>query len=706
MATELGKAYVQIIPSAKGIKSSVEKEMNGVGEASGTTVGGGLVSTIKKIIGVAAIGTALKAAITEGADLEQSIGGIETLFKESADKVKANAAEAYRTAGMSANEYMELTTSFSASLLQSLGSDTAKAADIADMAMTDMSDNANKMGTNMEDIKNAYQGFAKQNYTMLDNLKLGYGGTKTEMERLLADAKEITGVEYDIDNLADVYSAIHVIQGELDITGTTAKEAASTISGSFNSMKAAFKNVLGELTLGMDVSDSLKALATTTTTFLIGNLLPAIWNVLSSLPGALVSFVGALIPQVATALSQGVPKLITGILTAMRTGIPRLLQQANAWIDQIAIAIETKLPEMMAQGSKLLTHFINGVRASFPQLASMAGELISNLVTAIVTYLPQVLTGIQSAISALLPQISALHGEIFANLKTTLDQNLPILLQEGVTMITNLVNGFLQGLPQVITMAGQMVSNFLNAILPQLPTIMQAGADLLINLLNGIINNLPQIVGAIAQVIAQIVTTIGQNLPQILQSGITILGQLQAGLIRAIPNLIAQIPNIITRIKNAFTNTDWGAIGRNIIKGISNGLAAAGHLMWDAVKGVLGSFKDQVLSFFGIHSPSRWGIYVGEMIDAGMAKGITGALPTVASAVDGLQEMAQAPFYADASYKLGSGSGSGADSGTADRLDTLIALTRASLNAGQTVKVQIGEREFIRTLRDMGVSFA
>ena len=165
--------------------------------------------------------------------MSKSLGGIETLFKDSADKVKANAAEAYRTAGMSANDYMELTTSFSASLLSSLSNDTSKAADVADMAMTDMSDNANKMGTNMEDIKNAYNGFAKQNYTMLDNLKLGYGGTKTEMERLLADAQKITGVKYDINNLSDVYSAIHVIQGQLDITGTTAKEAATTISGSF-----------------------------------------------------------------------------------------------------------------------------------------------------------------------------------------------------------------------------------------------------------------------------------------------------------------------------------------------------------------------------------------------------------------------------------------------------------------------------------------
>ena len=272
MATELAKAYVQIIPSAVGIQGRIQKEIEPEADSAGSSFGGKMVGMIKKVIAAAAIGKALSASIS--AALEQSLGGIETLFKDSADKVKANAAKAYQTAGMSANDYMELTTSFSASLLSSLAGDTSKAADVADMAMVDMSDNANKMGTNMEDIKNAYQGFAKQNYTMLDNLKLGYGGTKSEMERLLADAQKISGVEYNIDNLADVYSAIHVIQGQLDITGTTAKEAATTISGSFNQMKAAAKNVMGEIALGMDVGPALNELANTIITFAVGNLLP------------------------------------------------------------------------------------------------------------------------------------------------------------------------------------------------------------------------------------------------------------------------------------------------------------------------------------------------------------------------------------------------------------------------------------------------
>ena len=277
MATELGQAYVQIMPSAKGISGSIQKQLDpeasSAGESAGSNLGGRLVSVVKGVIVTAAIGKTIGMAISEGANLQQSLGGIETLFKGSADKVKKYADEAYKTAGLSANDYMESVTSFSASLLQSMGGDTEKAADKANMALIDMSDNANKMGTNMGDIQNAYMGFAKQNYTMLDNLKLGYGGTKEEMQRLLTDAQKLTGVKYDINNLADVYDAIHAVQEELDITGTTAKESAETFSGSFASMQSAFSNVLGKISLGMDITPELNALAETTSTFLFGNFL-------------------------------------------------------------------------------------------------------------------------------------------------------------------------------------------------------------------------------------------------------------------------------------------------------------------------------------------------------------------------------------------------------------------------------------------------
>ena len=287
MATEIAQAYVQLIPSARGItgkiQSILDPEASAAGQSAGQSLGSSLVGVMTKVIAAAGIGKAFSAAISEGAALQQSLGGVETLFKGSADKVKGYANEAYRTTGLSANAYMENVTGFSASLLQSLGGDTDKAAETANMAMIDMSDNANKMGTSMESIQMAYQGFAKQNYTMLDNLKLGYGGTKQEMQRLLADAEKLTGVKYDINNLSDVYNAIHAIQENLDITGTTAKEAASTFSGSFESMKAAAQNVLGKIAIGENVTPALESLLETTKTFLFGNFLPMVGNILSGL---------------------------------------------------------------------------------------------------------------------------------------------------------------------------------------------------------------------------------------------------------------------------------------------------------------------------------------------------------------------------------------------------------------------------------------
>ncbi|MDS8871304.1 PblA, partial [Streptococcus pneumoniae] len=318
MATELGKAYVQIIPSAKGISGMIQKEMGGevasAGVSAGESLGSKMMGAVSGVIAAAGIGKAIGASINEGAALQQSLGGVETLFKDSADKVKGFANEAYKTTGLSANAYMENVTGFSASLLQSLGGDTDKAAETANMAMIDMSDNANKMGTSMESIQLAYQGFAKQNYTMLDNLKLGYGGTKQEMQRLLADAEKLTGVKYDINNLSDVYSAIHTIQENLDITGTTAREAATTFTGSFESMKSAAQNVLGKLSLGEDIQPALQALMETTSTFLFGNLIPMIGNILKQIP---ILILGGIKGVFSGIFGEGLGSIMGSIVTAL-----------------------------------------------------------------------------------------------------------------------------------------------------------------------------------------------------------------------------------------------------------------------------------------------------------------------------------------------------------------------------------------------------
>lgn len=314
MAT-LGTAYVQILPSAEGIDAKMRQAVGAPSKKAGAHAGQLIGNTAKKFIGAAAIGMAVKKSVEEGAKLEQSLGGVETLYKKHADTVIKNANNAYKTAGLSANAYMEQSTMFAASLLQSLDGDTKKAAKYADMAIRDMSDNSNKFGTNIQDIQNAYQGFSKQNYTMLDNLKLGYGGTKTEMERLLKDAEKLSGQKYDISNLSDVYDAIHVVQKEMGVTGTTAKESSETLSGSFASMKAAADNFLGSLALGQNVGPALSGLVTSTSTFLFNNLVPAVFNIAKSLPDALFTGIKTAIPLLAAKLPTLVSELFSTVTT-------------------------------------------------------------------------------------------------------------------------------------------------------------------------------------------------------------------------------------------------------------------------------------------------------------------------------------------------------------------------------------------------------
>lgn len=384
MASELGQAYVQIVPSAKGIKGSIEKELGGEADAAGKSTGGRLGSALKGALAAAGIGAALSKTIGEGAALEQSIGGIETLFGDSAGKLKDYASQAYKTAGVSANTYMETVTSFSASLLQSLGGNTAKAADSANMAMVDMSDNANKMGSNIGDIQNAYQGFAKQNYTMLDNLKLGYGGTQKEMQRLLSDAEKISGQKYDMSNLNDVYSAIHVIQGELDITETTSKEAATTLSGSFASMKAASSDFLGNLALGKDIKPSLQALVETTSTYLFRNLLPAVGNVLKALPDVVSTGFSEAFQTLKAQAPEEIKTAVEGLESGfsdlkgafdnLKTALEPILDPISNVVDKIGESVTpTNLLKTAIEGlntgisvvSGVITAFLDGLQTAY-----------------------------------------------------------------------------------------------------------------------------------------------------------------------------------------------------------------------------------------------------------------------------------------------------------------------------------------------------
>lgn len=360
--TTLGTAYVQIVPSARGISGSISNVLSGEGASAGTAVGGKIGSFAKKAIIAAGIGTAVvgvvKGAISEGGKLQQSyFGGLDTLYGEAADSARAYAREA-AAAGISMNNYSEQAVSFGAALKRAYGGDAKKAVEAANTAILDMADNSAKMGTDLSSIQFAYQGFAKQNYTMLDNLKLGYGGTKTEMQRLLADAEALTGKKYDLSNLGDVYEAIHVIQQDLGLTGVAAAEAEGTFTGSFNAMKAAAQNFLGSLAIGEDVTNSLTTLIGNATTFVFKNLIPMIGTVLKGLP-----------PAILTALKIGAPMLLQGIsqlISSLVNSLGATVRSLSS--EQIATWATTTLPKILSTAGRLIKRFADGLIMNIPKI--------------------------------------------------------------------------------------------------------------------------------------------------------------------------------------------------------------------------------------------------------------------------------------------------------------------------------------------------
>ena len=589
--------YVTITLDTSGYSKGLD-EASGKASSFASKLKSGLATAAK--VGAAALTAAAtgvaaltKASIDQYAQYEQLVGGVDTLFKTASDKVQQYAANAYKTAGMSANEYMNTVTSFSASLIKSLGGDTEKAAQKADQAITDMADNANKMGTSMEMIQNAYQGFAKQNYTMLDNLKLGYGGTKEEMQRLLKDAEKLSGIKYDISSYADIVDAIHVVQTEMGITGTTAKEAASTISGSLSMAKAAWKNLLtgvGDDTadLGTLIDNLVDSVSTAA-----GNIVPRIGKILSGM--------GEVVAQLAPIIAQELPELIS-----------------------------TMLPALVSAGAQLLVGLVTGLVTAIPDLVAAAPQIITSLVSAISANLPailaagqQLLTMFGSGIQSGVPQMVAQLPAAIDGFLGFITEQLPAVLDKGVEMLTELANGIIAGIPQLLEQLPLIFESFETFITVNLPVILDKGMDLLFNFVDGIIAGIPNMVARLPEIIKSITTTLSNNYPKIIRSGFDLLIKLADGILSAIPDLVSVLPQVVAAILSGFSSAISGVfeIGKNIVMGLWDGIKSMGSWIAEKIGDFFGGIVDGAKDLLGIHSPSRVFADIGKNMALGLGNG-------------------------------------------------------------------------------------
>lgn len=566
---DLGQAYVQIIPKAEGISNKISsllgKGSANAGKEAGTSIAGGIKKALVAAgIGAAVVG-ALKGAISEGGKLQQSYGGLETIYGKAAEQAKAFAKQAQQ-AGVSANDYAEQAVSFGAALKQAYGGDTTKAVQAANTAILDMTDNAAKMGTPLESIQNAYQGFAKQNYTMLDNLKLGYGGTKSEMERLLADAEKLTGQKYDINNLGDVYDAIHAIQGELGLTGVAAQEASKTFTGSFEAMKAAGKNLLGALALGEDVGPMMSTFASSLSTFLFDNLIPMIGNVLKSLPEAIGTFI-----------SEGGPKL---------------LEIGKNLIESIKTGIETHGPQIVEAIPSLLQSLGNAITTYGPVLLQKGGDLLKWIGNGIVTYGPQIVTSLGSALSSLLSYI---------------ESNLPQWAAKGGEMLKSLAKSFVEHIPDMLAALAKLGTWILEHLGKLALSLVKAGLELVKGIGEGIVEGIGSIIGPAIQGVGDAI-----------KSAINAVKSWLAGVWNSIKSTCSSVWNGIKAVASAVWNGIKTAVMTpiNALKGVLSSawgaIKGAASSAWNAIKSAImkpieaaktkiKSILDKIKSFFPLH---------------------------------------------------------------------------------------------------------
>lgn len=673
--------------------SSAESKLKGLSNVAGTALKGMATAAAAAGAAVIALGT---QAVKAYAEYEQLVGGVETLFKDSAGIVNEYAANAYKTAGLSANSYMETVTSFSASLLQSLGGDTEAAAKVADMAITDMADNANKMGTSMEAIQVAYQGFAKQNYTMLDNLKLGYGGTKSEMERLLADAEKLSGVKYDISNLNDVYEAIHVVQTELGITGTTAKEASTTIQGSAAAMRAAWENMLVGLADDTQDFDQLLNNLIDSVGVFAENLIPRIEIALggiANLAAKLVPEIAAMLPRLASELlpqiTQIAVSIVQNLLDGLTSSLPLLSTAAVDILTSLINGIIAILPQLAVTAVQLLTALANGIAAALPTLIPAAVGAIMALVQGLIENIPalidaalQLIRGLMDGLLAAIPVLLEAIPTIITSLVTALLESIPLIIQAGIDLLVALVTALPDIITTIVEAIPLIIDGIITALLENLPLIVQAGIDLLVALIQALPQIITTIVAALPQIISSIINALVSNIPLIIQAGIDLFVALIQNLPTIIVEIVKAVPQIVTGIVDGFLSLAGTVadIGKNIVSGIWDGIVGMATWIKDKVTGFFSGIVDGVKGFLGIHSPSKVFADIGGNTIDGFAEGVdTGASKNesrVLSTVEGLSS--------DMADSLGSG---GSDSGQA----LMNNLTKSAASGVQAVAQVAGQ---------------